>query len=160
MGESRFSTSARSDWPKSLWKFPLADDVIPSNEGTFPVAVVIGERREEVTLGRCDGCWVGGCGPVFGSAHTAATWSVLAAELESCQELLLMEPDNKCTHAHTHLTLYRVCVCVCVCCRVHFDHTSAPTSSGLAQQRWTDCEDVRQTLRGGQLSPRLLSGHA
>ena len=115
MGESRFSTSERSDWPKSLWKFPLADDVIPSNEGTFPVAVVIGERREEVTLGRCDGCWVGGCGPVFGSAHTAATWSVLAAELESCQELLLMEPDNKCTHVHTHTHTPHSVSCVCVC---------------------------------------------
>ena len=40
--------------------------------------------------------WLGGCGPVFDSAPTAATSSVLEAELGSCQELLEMEPGNKC----------------------------------------------------------------
>ena len=33
---------------------------------------------------------------MFGSSMTAATSSVLQNELDSCQELLQMEPDNKC----------------------------------------------------------------
>ena len=48
------------------------------------------------------GCWIGGRGPMFGSALTAARSSVLRAELDSCRELLQMEPDNKCNHLHTH----------------------------------------------------------
>ena len=102
VAESPVLLTEKSDWPKSLWRFPLSDDVIPSNEGAFTVTVVFGESREVVSLCRCEGeeeegrCWVGGRGPVFGSTHTAATSSVLAAELDSCKELLEMEPDNKC----------------------------------------------------------------
>ncbi|CAI7999217.1 Geranylgeranyl transferase type-2 subunit alpha, partial [Geodia barretti] len=101
VAESPVLLTEKSDWPKSLWRFPLSDDVIPSNEGAFTVTVVFGESREVVSLCRCEGeeeegrCWVGGRGPVFGSTHTAATSSVLAAELDSCKELLEMEPDNK-----------------------------------------------------------------
>ena len=94
------SSSVKSDWPKSLWRIPLNGDVVPSNEGTPSLAVVLGEGREEVGLAGCgdegNRCWVGGRGPVFGPAHTATTSSMLAAELDSCKELLQMEPDNKC----------------------------------------------------------------
>lgn len=41
-------------------------------------------------------CWLGGRGPSFGTTLTAATSSVLTAELDSCKELLQLEPDNKC----------------------------------------------------------------
>ena len=96
-------TSEQSDWPQTLWRFPLSNDVIPSNKGTLPVAIIFGKSREDHSLGGHGGCWVGGRGPVFGSAHTAATTSVLAAELESCRELLTLEPDNKCRPL-THTT--------------------------------------------------------
>ena len=39
---------------------------------------------------------------MFGSTLTAATSSVLTAELDNCKELLQMEPDNKCESTHTH----------------------------------------------------------
>lgn len=97
VGGASVSPSEKSDWPKSLWRFTLTHDVIPSNDETFTVAVVFGESREEVKVCRCEErCWVGGRGPVFDSAHTAAKSSVLAGELDSCKELLQMEPDNKC----------------------------------------------------------------
>lgn len=50
-------------------------------------------------------CWIGGRVPVFGSTPTAATTSVLRAELDSCQELLQMEPDNKCNYIHPTLSV-------------------------------------------------------
>ena len=45
-------------------------------------------------------CGLSGCGPEFNSLLTAATSSVLAAELDSCKELLELEPDNKCEHTY------------------------------------------------------------
>ena len=104
VGGSILSPSDESDWPKSLWRFLVDDDDIPSNEGDFPVDVDVAlvEWVEKVSVTRCEGgeegrrCWVGGDGPVFGSTHTTATSSVLAGELNSCKELLQMEPHNKC----------------------------------------------------------------
>jgi geranylgeranyl transferase type-2 subunit alpha len=99
--ESTFSSAVLSDWPKSTWQFSLTDDVIPGDKGDLPVAVRFGGVVEELRLSVCDSnggtevCWVGGRGPVFGSTPTAATSSVLAAELDSCKELLQMEPENK-----------------------------------------------------------------
>ena len=40
--------------------------------------------------------WLSGVEDIFGSSMTAATTSVLQSELDSCQELLQLEPDNKC----------------------------------------------------------------
>ena len=40
--------------------------------------------------------WLGGVEETFGSTMTSAKTSVLQSELDSCQELLQLEPDNKC----------------------------------------------------------------
>jgi hypothetical protein len=40
--------------------------------------------------------WVCGVDEMFGSSMTSATSSVLQTELDNCQELLQMEPNNKC----------------------------------------------------------------
>lgn len=108
-----------SIWPKSLWRFPLPDDVILSHEGDVPAIITLDELKEELLITVHQGkseylpvlflypfvaagseedavCWVGGCGPAFASSLTDATTSVLTAELDSCKELLQMEPDNKC----------------------------------------------------------------
>ena len=40
---------------------------------------------------------------MFGSSMTAATSSVLQSELDNCQELLQMEPNNKCEYMHVNI---------------------------------------------------------
>ena len=47
-------------------------------------------------LGEDASWWLNGVEDIFGTSMTAATVSVLQSELQSCQELLEMEPDNKC----------------------------------------------------------------
>ena len=44
----------------------------------------------------CESWWLGSAEVVFTSTLTAATSSVLQSELESCQELLQLESENKC----------------------------------------------------------------
>lgn len=49
--------------------------------------------------GEKEGWWLGHAEEVFSSILTAATSSVLRSELDSCQELLQLEPENKCESA-------------------------------------------------------------
>lgn len=49
---------------------------------------------------------------MFGSSMTAATSSVLRTELDNCQELLQMEPNNKCKS----INMYNVLVLWVVGC--------------------------------------------
>ena len=47
-------------------------------------------------LDESESWWVCAVEEMFGSSMTAATSTVLQTELENCQELLQMEPNNKC----------------------------------------------------------------
>ena len=76
-----------------MWWFYRSHDGIPLNS-TLVIIVRLGEGAS---------WWLNGVEDIFGTSMTAATVSVLQSELQSCQELLEMEPDNKC-----------VFVCVCV----------------------------------------------
>jgi geranylgeranyl transferase type-2 subunit alpha len=101
VGGVRGSCPVQSDWPKSLWRCPLSDDVILSDEEEVPVTIDLDELKDNLSVRKCSGSsdegvrWLGGRGPMFGSTLTAATSSVLTAELDNCKELLQMEPDNK-----------------------------------------------------------------
>ena len=74
-----------------VWWFYRSHDGVPLNS-TLVFIVRLGEGAS---------WWLNGVEDIFGTSMTAATVSVLQSELQSCQELLEMEPDNKC-----------VCVCV------------------------------------------------
>ena len=50
VGGATLSCSLQSDWPKSLWRCPLPDDAIPSNEGDVPVSVNYNDLKEELTI--------------------------------------------------------------------------------------------------------------
>ena len=46
--------------------------------------------------GQCENWWLGPLDDIFGSSLTSAKPSLLRSELETCQELLQLEPENKC----------------------------------------------------------------
>lgn len=46
--------------------------------------------------GQCENWWLGPLEDIFGSSLTSAKPSLLRSELETCQELLQLEPENKC----------------------------------------------------------------
>ena len=131
MGGRSVSSSVQSDWPKALWRCPLPNDVIPSNEEDTAVSVSYGNLSVNLTLtggkgiekskdsvcfkswppltGQREGWRLGEADRLFGSTLTAATSSVLEAELENCQELLQLEPNNKCTVAQS--VVFRTSTC-------------------------------------------------
>ena len=50
MGGRSVSSSVQSDWPKALWRCPLPNDVIPSNEEDTAVSVSYGNLSVNLTL--------------------------------------------------------------------------------------------------------------
>ena len=74
----------------------------------------------ETLSGESESWWLSGVEEIFGSSMTAATSSVLQSELDNCQELLQMEPDNKCEYMYmyNHTCMHaqcHVCTCACTC---------------------------------------------
>ena len=49
------SCPVQSDWPKSLWRCPLSDDVIPSNEEDVPVIIELDKHKENLSVKNCSG---------------------------------------------------------------------------------------------------------
>lgn len=50
VGKSSVTCPVQSDWPKSLWRCSLPDDVILSNEGDFPVTIDYNEMKEDISV--------------------------------------------------------------------------------------------------------------
>ena len=74
---------------------------VASNENLLLYIVVC----PSLSSGQDEGWWLGSLGDTFGCPLTAATPSLLRSELEACQELLQLEPKNKC-----ELCLHRVSI--------------------------------------------------
>lgn len=71
--------------------------------------------------------WMSEASTMFGASLTAATSTVLQSELTSCQELLELEPDNKCTCSIPFHRMYDHVILTPS--RVHSHHGTAHAST-------------------------------